>query len=386
MTGIALNPLSVPADGQSQWAKMYDYYGYHHNVLFANAAANTPTEILVFGDVFNGITTAGLIVTDSDVYDRVGSLSGAGPTDDNRRKPEVAGPSQNQTMPSAGSDTSWYTMTSSGGETSFSVPHTAGVAALLVGLANETPEPNDNENEVIKAVIVNSTFPNINDRDNNSTDPVDPNNTWHAQRGYGRINALRAYKLLGASEIRPDSNTTQLKGWSYGTITEAYEQHSYLVNGSKNHRLVTTVTWNRLIDHDGSGYIEQSQPKFNLDLTIIDPNGLALFAETDTINNLEKVDFVLPAHGMYRINLENTTPRINRNYGLAFELLAPIPGDFHQPNYIVDFQDLSVLTKEWLFEEPDLETDLTGDSLINMLDFSEFARHWLETDPVYYQQ
>jgi hypothetical protein len=385
MTGIAFDPASVAADGQSLWARMYDYYGYHHNVLFANAAANTPTEILVFGDVFNGITTAGLIVTDPDVYDRVGSLSGAGPTDDNRRKPEVASPSQNQTMPSAGSDTSWYTMTSSGGETSFSVPHTAGVAALLVGLANETPEPNDNANEVIKAVIVNSTFPNINDRDNNPTNPADPNNTWHRQRGYGRIDALRAYELLDALEIRPDSNMIQLRGWAYGTITEAYEQHSYLVNGSKNHRLVTTVTWNRLIDHDGSEYIEEPQPKFSLDLTIIDPNGQILSAESDTINNLKKVDIILPDDGIYRISLQNTTPRKNRSYGFAFEMLAPIPGDFRRLNYIVDFEDWSVMANDWLLEKLNLETDLTGDSLVNIFDLSEFVKHWLEINSAYYK-
>jgi len=385
MTGIALDPMAVAPDGQSQWARMYDYYAYHHNVVFANAAANTPTQILVFGDVFNGITTAGLILTDPDVYGRVGSLSGAGPTDDNRRKPEVAAPSQNQTMPSAGSDTSWYTTTSGSGATSFSVPHTAGVAALMVALANKTPDPNNNQNEVIKAVIVNSTFGNINDRDNNPTNPADPNNTWHAQRGYGRINALRAYELLGVPEIRPDSNTVQLKGWAYGTITEAYEQHSWFVNGSKNHRMVATVTWNRLIDHNGSEYIEEPQPKFSLDLTIIDPNGRTLFAETDTINNLKKADIILPGNSIYQISLESTTPGNNRSYGFAFELLAPIPGDFHGPNYIVDFQDLSVLAREWLLEEPNLEMDLTGDSVIDMFDLSEFASHWLETDPAYYQ-
>jgi hypothetical protein len=385
MTGIALDSASVAADGQSQWARLYDYYGYHHNVVFANAAANTPTQILVFGDVFNGITTAGLIATDSDVYGRVGSMSGAGPTEDNRRKPEVAGPSQNQTMPSAGSDTCWYTWTSGGGETSFSVPHTSGVAALLVGLSNKTPDFNDNENEVIKAVIVNSTFPNINDRDNNPTNPADSNNTWDPQRGYGRIDALRAYELLGAPEIMSDSNTAQLKGWVYGTIAEAYEQHSYSVNGSKNHRLVATVTWNRLIDHDASGYIEEPQPKFSLDLTIIDPNGRTLSAGTDTINNLKKVDIILPDDGIYRISLQNTTPRRNRSYGFAFEMLAPVPGDFRRLNYIVDFEDWSVLAKEWLLEKPNLETDLTGDSLINIFDLSEFVKHWLEISPAYYK-
>lgn len=254
MTGIA---LSETADGQSDYARLYDYYAYEYNTFFANAAGNTPTEILIFGDAFNGITTGGLNASAGDVYDYVGSLSGSGPTIDGRRKPDLAGPSQNQLMPYALSDTSWTVSPShlSGGYTSFSTPHTAGVAALLLGLADDTAEPNDDENEVIKAVIVNSTFPNINDRGNIPTYPADPCNVWHPQRGYGRLDALRAYNLLNSAKVTAGPVISQQRGWAYETMNNNGNR-SYYIEGSRNHRLVLTVTWNRKIQKNGSIYTE----------------------------------------------------------------------------------------------------------------------------------
>ncbi len=268
MTGIGLT--SPSANGNSDWVKLYDYYAYEYNTFFANAAGNGTTVIWVFGDAYNGITTGGLNASAGDVYDYIGTLSGSGPTDDGRRKPEVAGPVQNQTVPNGSSDTSWITWTSSGGQTSFSTPHTAGVAALLLGLADDTTEPDDDENEVIKAVIVNSTFPNINDRNNNPTYPADPCNVWHSQRGYGRLDALRAYNLLNSGKVTAGPVISQQKGWAYETMNNNGNR-SYFIEGSRNHRLVVTVTWNRRIQKSGSIYTEESSPKFNIDLTIKDP-------------------------------------------------------------------------------------------------------------------
>ena len=381
VTGISL--VAEP-DGQSDWTLLYDYYAYEHNVVFALAAGNFGSEIHVFGDAYNGITTGGLVVTDPNVYLQVGNGSNSGPTSDDRRKPEIVAPSQNQTMPSSGSDSSWHTWTSDQGETSLSVPHTAGAAALLLGLADETVELDDGHNEVIKAVIVNSTFPNINDKAGGWTNPADPNNTWHPDRGYGRIDALRAYQTLAAERIYKDTTISADRGWAYATMTSNYEQHSYFIVGSRNHRLVFTVTWNRRVNKIGQTYTEEAPPKFNLDLTITGPNGQTLFTETDTLNNMEKVDLVLPGDGTYEISLANTTKK-DRSYGLAFELRPPIIGDFAPLDYIVDYADMDTIAQEWLLEGPDLEADLISDGIINLPDFAEFANHWLETDSAYYQ-
>ena len=155
VTAIQLGGL--PADGSSDWSLIYDYYAYEYNLIFATAAGNGQSDITVFGDTFNSITTGGLIIDANDIYYQVGNTSNPGPTADGRQKTDITAPAENQWTPNAGSDTSWSNASpSSNGQTSWSVPHTGGVSATLLSYANASPELNDNQNEVIKAVIVNS--------------------------------------------------------------------------------------------------------------------------------------------------------------------------------------------------------------------------------------
>jgi hypothetical protein len=273
------------------------------------------------------------------------------------------------------------------GLTSYSGPQTAGVAAVLLGAADGTGDTDDNQSEVIKAVIVNSTFPNIIDKNNNPTNPAEPNNTWHGDRGYGRIDALRAYELLSADKVAEGADITQTKGWAYDTMTASGE-HTYSILGVRNERLVLTETWHRRINRDEYDkyiFTEEDAPKFNLDLTIKDPNGVIIFSETNTLDNLEKVDLLLEKDGMYEITLENTTSK-SRDYALAFELLAPLVYDFEPIDYIVDTGDLQVMGEQWLFEEPDLEANFIGADIVNLEDFAQFAGHWLDVDPAYYNE
>ncbi len=122
-------------------------------------------------------------------------------------------------------------MGSTNGETSWAEPHAAGAAALLLGLADTTPGPNDNSSVVIKAVLVNSAMPNIQHKTGTETNPADSNNTWQADRGYGRLDCLRAYQLLDTNEVEPGTTITQDKGWGYGRIDKRsikYIHDSYI--------------------------------------------------------------------------------------------------------------------------------------------------------------
>jgi hypothetical protein len=225
VTGIA---LPVDGNGQSIWSRIYDYYAQTYDVVFATAAGNYSsssypdiTTVNAFGDAYNGITTAGLITTPwTDIYDydKVGSLSLPGPTTDEagRNKPEVAAPSSNQVVPSDLNDTDWETVPGAiQGFTSYAVPHTAGIAALLLDYAEDTADPDDDRSEVTKAVMVNSTFPNIIDITGTPTTGLN----WQLDRGYGRLDALRAYETLSAPRIiNGDSATSELKGWGYDSI------------------------------------------------------------------------------------------------------------------------------------------------------------------------
>ncbi len=380
VTGIALQGTSAPPDGTSLWTKMYDYYAYEYDVIFANPAGNSDTVIDVFGDAYNGITTGGLRFTDPDVYGRVGTLSGLGLTDDGRDKPDIVCPSKNQTMPNAASSTAWSNASANNyGWTSYSTPHTGGVAALLLNYADSTAgETDDDRSEVIKAVIVNSALPNIDDKLGNPTTMQ----TFDNDRGYGRIDALRAYDVLSAGKIAEGSTTTQQMGWAYDILPSGGD--SYFITANKDQRLVLTVTWHRKITKSGSIYSTESSP-FGIDLTVEDQGNNVIFRETDTLNNLEKIDILLTSDGVYEIKLAKSTYRSGRDYGLAFELVDPIPGDFDL-NYVVDENDLMNLTSEWLATGAGLQADMidTGPDIVDLSDFAEFSKYWLIYDPAYY--
>lgn len=392
VTAIALpSPAFGDANGSSPWSLMYDFFAYTNNVIFALASGNSSSNPSIFGDAYNGITTAALIDEPNDFYLRVGGyLSGysnPGPTIDGRKKPEISCPGSSQTTPSIGSDTSYYT-TAKDGATSFSVPQTGGVAALLLEYADSTTEPNDGRNEVIKAVIVNSTFPNIDNKAGNPTYPADPNNTWHPQRGYGRIDAYRAYLTLSAGKVAAGTPINSTSGWAYNTLSDS-QTHTYFINAQRRERLVLTVTWNRVVTRDRKRpsnpwvYSDEEPNKFNIDITIKDPCDTVVYSEIDILNNLTKIDIPLELTGEYEITLTNTTSK-TRDYAMAFELLPPLTGDFNI-DYIVDESDLRQMALDWLTAGPD--TDIVPDvpdGMVNWLDFAEFADNWLKIEPKYY--
>ena len=385
VTGIQFPDSSVTPDGNSIWSLIYDYYAYRYNLVFATAAGNYESAVTVFGDTYNSITTGGLIGTSAGLYDKVGTGSNPGPTDDNRQKPEIAAPSQSQWVPVNG-DAAWANVGSTAGQTSWAVPHTGGVAAVLLDYADTTMDTNDNRSEVIKAVIVNSTFPNIVSKSGTATTGL----TWQADRGYGRIDALRAYEILSESPLSPGTNSAGQKGWTYQVIAKRNEVNTFRIYGLKNERFVLTITWNREITKNITGnYVEESSPKFNIDLSIRSPQGAVLFSETDTLNNLQKADILLPEDGFYEVVLTNTTSKRNRGYGLAFELLPPLEADFNI-DYVVNDQDLADFAFFWTdtgcldSTQACFDYNLMLDDSINLADFSVFANQWLSYDPRYY--
>lgn len=381
--------LTDDANGNTIYSKILDYYAYNKNIIFALAPGNTgygPTRIAVFGDAYNGITTGALIDEPNTIYSRVGASSLPGPTIDGRKKPDIVAPGSSQITPSISDDLSYYP-TIKDGATSFSIPQTAGIAALLLQYAKSTTDTDDEKNIVIKAAIVNSTMPNIRDKSGSFTDPA--NRVWDPNRGYGRIDALKAYQTLSAGRIIKDMLSTSAKGWAYDTMNQG-ETHSYFITGKKNQRLLVTVTWNRAIaktwsNKNRSYDYNEPLPLFKMDMFINKADDENIFYLEGNNNNLEKADFILPVDGNYAVVLSNTTnePGKSRDYALAFELLDPLTGDFCQ-DYIVNNKDLSQLALDWLNTSSGLATDIIPDNHVNILDFGEFAENWMRIDRRYY--
>ncbi len=321
MTGIQLPEEIVIADGNSGWTKMYDYYAETYDVIFAAAAGNSSPRITVFGDLYNGITTAGLVKTDPNgIYNKIGSASNKGLTADGRKKPEIAAPTQGLVVPSSSGDDHWSTLDANGrGLTSYAIPHTAGVAALLLETAAKTPIENDDRTEVIKAVIINSSDPSLFSTDSHIGNPADSITHWKPDSGYGKLNALGAYETLMAGPIVQNTPSQQNKGWTYD-VMGPNETHKYQIQGKKGQRFVATVTWHRKLQKVGNKYFEEPL-RFYLNLKILSPTDKLLVFESARKNNLIKIDHYLTESGVYTLALKNPTLAKDRDYGMAFDII-----------------------------------------------------------------
>jgi len=398
VSGFELEGLAP--DGQSSWTMLYDYYAYQYGVIFANPAGNQNTIVTVFGDAYNGITTGGLRLNDpndQNEYRRPGNISGSGPTSDGRRKPDITAPSQTQTVPSAYNDVSWINVGTLLGETSYAVPQMAGAAALLLGLADETPGPNDNKSEAIKSVLVNSAFPNVDNKAGTHTNPADSNNTWHSDRGFGRLDVLRAYQTLDTNEVEPDASIIEERGWGFGLLTQG-QTDIYTLTVPARCRLIATLTWQRRIrwtDRNPIGVLEPDELTAflaDLDMNVFAPNEPnAIFNKTlfnySPNDNLVKCDLLITTPGDYTIEIKNdSTTNETANYGFAFELHPLLSGDLPPYDYAVDYNDLTSLTTDWLSENSALDLLLSSNGIIDFSDFALLAQSWLQIDPAYSQE
>jgi hypothetical protein len=273
------------------------------------------------------------------------------------------------------------------GQTSYSVPHVAGAAALLLGLADKTPGPNDNRSEVIKAVMVNSAMPNINDKNGVSTNPADSNNTWNGDRGYGRLDVLRAYQLLDTNEIAPDVNVTQNRGWAFGTL-EPNQMNVYKISVSLRCRLIATTAWQRRVELDNGELIAYLA---DLNMTVYPPDEPNAIFGGNTFglspkDNLQKCDLLIQTPGDYTIVIANDSNNgETADYGFAFELHPIMTGDINEVDYIVDMNDLVTLMQDWLAEDSEFDWILAPNSIIDFADFAKLAENWLQIDPFYCQ-
>ncbi len=323
VTGIQVGTDSLAADGRSILSKLYDYYAETYDVIFATAAGNNCPQISVFGDSYNGITTAGLVKDANGRYQKIGSASNKGPTADRRRKPDVAAPTQGLFAPSAKGDNFWDTLDGSGrGLTSFAVPQTAGVAALLLEAAGKTNVQDDDRSEVIKAAIVNSASAHWPDPNDPPKNPADTTTAWDAASGYGRLNAMRAYQTLIGGCIEKDKTAENQRGWAYAAI-KAESEDVYHIAGKKGARLIATVTWHRKLKKLSSHIYLDRHPAFYLNLKIVAPDGKTVLFEPAGRNNLIKIDHWCETDGEYQIILKNPTTAENHDYGLAFEITEP---------------------------------------------------------------
>jgi len=338
---IVVTGIQLPNDYDRlfPFTLLYDYYAYTDDIFFANASGNDNASITIFGTSFNGLTTAGLITVEPEIYRRVGTAVNPGPTLDNRRKPETAAPAQNLWVPTSSGDTAWKNEGTTRGETSWAAPHTAGVAAVLLQYADQSEEPDGGRSVVLKAVLVNSAVSDIQDKNGLDT----AGRIWHPQRGYGRLDAKRAFSILSSPKIVPETEiapSRQPAGWAFQSLS-AGKAHIYTWTAVPDRaRLVLTLAWKRRVRwldrFPPNNIIEKGELTgylANLDLLVEDEHGRPVFSDTGTLDNLKKADILIPKTGQYRLRVVNRSFTESAEYAMAYEIIEPPPD---APEDVVD--------------------------------------------------
>ncbi|MCD6393456.1 MAG: S8 family serine peptidase [Planctomycetes bacterium] len=201
--------------------------------------------------------------------------SSAGPTADQRCKPDIVAPG-NCLVPSADSTTGYEV---SGDWTSFATPVVAGTTALLVQKAESDPlltaavSPQGG-NCVIKAILMNSAAKLPYWHKGKPGKDDDHEAVLDYLQGAGMLDALAAYDQLDAGRHAPGE--VRLAGWDNNTIDKAPgREHVYILDvaSPQGQLLTATLVWNRHFEDEYPfDAIAGADSDLTLEIWAVDPD------------------------------------------------------------------------------------------------------------------
>lgn len=244
-----------------------------------------------WGNITGGKKTAKnmIAVGNLDNFDALNSSSSRGPVHDGRIKPDVCavGTNVNSTI-----NTNTYTQMTG---TSMACPGVAGTLAQLYQAYRELNGGQDPHSALMKGVLLNT-----------ADDIGNPGPDY--KHGYGRINALKAVKVLEAKTYFQDS------------VSQAGKKTFALTVPANVKQIKAMLYWH---DYEANAGVSKALVN-NLDFTIVDntsatilpwvldprPNATTLNANatrnTDTLNNVEQITIDNPAAGNYSLEVNGT--------------------------------------------------------------------------------
>jgi hypothetical protein len=251
--------------------------------------------------------------------------SSAGPTADDRCKPDIVAPGR-CLVPAADTDHSYAV---EGDWSSFAAPMAAGAASLLLQKARSEPELAapmfaSNTNNIIKAILLTSAdklpywHKGQAGSDEDAFYPLD------YSQGAGALNALAAYNLLNAGWHVPGDDAAA--GWDNNILDPNRPAIYQFRLANPNNQFVTaTLCWNRVYSRQFPFEPEYDKDSdLKLELWAVDPNRPdrnILLETSDSVNdNVEHVYFAAdPNYTDYQLVVRQSVSHpFKQSYGFAW--------------------------------------------------------------------
>jgi len=282
-------PESSLYDGLSSLTLFVDAVTSIYNVLWINAAGNTPSLIELPADAYNSIAVGEL--HDSGARntiradDFLKSSSSSGYTLDGRIKPDIVALGTNI-------NSTWYQGGWNNGKegTSFSAPHISGAAADIYDYLNRNSTVPKGFYPLITKALLLST--------------ADDWGRWGAASdgpdrytGWGYVNLANTWDLLDNGVI------LETNSLNYDNI---YYKTPFYYNLTLNQDEIFNVTlvWNRhALYIGGFVFVYGNGRPNNLNLYLLNSSKAVVDSSTDSLNNIEQISYQAPENGTYYLKI-----------------------------------------------------------------------------------
>lgn len=277
---------------------------YTPKPLYPGAGSN----VLGVG-VVDSITDIDGNINQSDFSTPKADNSSAGPTEDNRCKPDIVAPGT-ALVPAADNENGYHLKTN---WSSLAGPVVAGTAALLKQKALSDPSLKEafdqpGQSLVIKSVLMNSAKKLPYWHKGQITDTDDHEAPLDYTQGAGLLDALAAYEQLTAGKQK--SGSVKTSGWDSRTLEDVESTYTYGFNVTEPNQIITaTLCWNRIYESEYPfKHLLEQDADLRIELWGIDPNTpdrRVLVDYSDSVNdNVEHIYFTTrPEYPAYAIRV-----------------------------------------------------------------------------------